>query len=472
MRRTKIVCTLGPNCQDEQTLEKMIRNGMNVARLNFSHQEHSFHKQNIETLKSIRNRLQIPLAIMLDTKGPEIRTGKIKDGTVLEAGSKFILTAKQLIGDSKICSVSLPSLYKNLASGDKILIDDGKIMLSVSEISDTDIICTVITGGMLGSTRGINIPSVDIDMPFLSEKDCDDLLFGIENDIDIVAASFVRSAEDVRVMRDFLWKNGGESIKIIAKIESQSGIENFEKILAAADGIMVARGDMGVELPYELLPGIQKRLISQSFRSGKTVITATQMLESMIDNSTPTRAEISDVANAVFDSSSAVMLSGETAIGIDPPKVVSVMSKICERAETDAFKMNMYKNLGSYIEQTSRTNAICDATTAAAADINADAIIAVTKDGETARLMSKYRPEIPIIGATNSEKTYRQLSLNWGVTPLLTETQNSTDRLFRHIVERAKSVGLLRRGNRAVITAGMPLGVSGSTNTLKIITVE
>lgn len=472
MRKTKIICTLGPACRDEETLTKMIESGMNVARLNMSHQSHEFHGENIATLKRLRKKLQVPLAIMLDTKGPEIRTGTVEGGAVmLEAGNDFTLTTADTVGNERCCQVSCVRLPACLSIGDKVLLDDGKIVLTVEKIEGADIRCKIEVGGKLGNTRGVNIPGRDIDMPFLSDRDKSDLLFGIEQGVDLIAASFVRTASDVAEMREFLDIHGGNDIRIIAKIENSSGIDNSDAILGIADGIMVARGDMGVEIPFERLPGIQKRLIRHCVRSGKPAVTATQMLESMIESSSPTRAEISDVANAVFDSTSAVMLSGETAIGRDPAHVVAVMASICERAEHDVFSVDGYHAPRGLEEIHSGTDAVCDAAALAASHIGAKAIIAVTLNGDTARLMSKYRPRVSIIGATDSLKTYNQLAASWGVTPLLTEPQTDTDSLFSHVAERAVETGLLQHGDTAVITAGAPVGISGKTNLLKITEV-
>mgnify|MGYP003292392841 CR=1 FL=1 len=359
--------------------------------------------------------------------------------------------------------------YTQLFMTLKNLIDDGKIELSVLEIKGTEIKCLVVNGGKLGNTRGVNIPDVHINMPFISEKDADDLKFGVEQGIDLVAASFVRSKQDILDMRSFLDSVGGKEVKIIAKIENRFGIEYFDDILSVSDGIMVARGDMGVEVPFEKLPAIQKKLIKKCFLNGKMAITATQMLESMIENASPTRAEISDVANAVFDSTSAVMLSGETAIGKNPAAVVGVMAKICETAEKDAFKLGVYDRLGQPGEHGSFTDAICSAANVAANAVGADAVIAVTGSGDTARNMSKYRPSVNIIGATYNVKSYHQLSVNWGVIPLLTERQAGTDELFSHAVSKAMQNGLIRKGDRTVITAGSPVGINGKTNTLKIV---
>lgn len=472
MRKTKIICTLGPACRDKNTLTKMVESGMNVARLNFSHQDHKFHEENIRTLKEIRKELAVPLALLLDTKGPEIRTGMLEKGFAeLKEGEYFTLTARQISGDESGCSVSCRELPQYLKNGDKVLIDDGKIALCVKELTDTDIKCLITSGGTLGNTRGINIPDVQIDTPFLSEKDRTDISFGVECGINIIAASFVRTADDIMSLRAFLSKCGGEDIKIIAKIESRQGIENFDSILAVSDGIMIARGDMGVEIPFEELPGIQKKLIAKCYLAGKPAVTATQMLESMIENPNPTRAEISDVANAVFDSSSAVMLSGETAIGKDPAAVVAAMAKICETAENEALELGVYGRLGSPAAIGGDTDAVCEAAAVAAAKLDADAIIAVTKNGGTAKAVAKYRPRATLIGATDNIKVFHQLSLNWGVKPVLTEPQPNTDALFSHATEAAMRAGFLCPGGKAVITAGSPVGVSGTTNTLKIVRV-
>lgn len=473
MRKTKIICTLGPACDSEPVLRKMLQNGMNIARLNFSHQDLSYHADNIAMIKKLRSELNIPVAILLDTKGPEIRIGRFKNGSVtLNSGDKFTLTTRDCEGDETMVQVNCAILPQQVKAGDLLLLDDGLITLEVDSSTDTDILTTVKVGGEISGNKGVNVPGTHIDLPFLSEKDKQDLLFGIEQDVDFIAASFTRSADDITEMRNFVNYNGGHDIRIIAKIENSEGIDNFDEILSVADGIMVARGDMGVEVDYEMVPGIQKRLIKQCYRSGKMVITATQMLESMIHSLNPTRAEISDVANAVFDGTSAVMLSGESAVGINPPRVVKVMADIALQAERDAFSMHTFDRFSTSTDTDDITGAICDATCRAALDLNATAIIAVTKNGETARLMSKYRPNIPVIGATPSEKTYHQLSLSWGVTPVLARYQATSDELFRHAVDCAKMVGLVKKGDRVVITAGIPLGISGTTNTLRVQIVE
>ncbi|MBQ6569880.1 MAG: pyruvate kinase, partial [Clostridia bacterium] len=464
MKKTKIVCTLGPACADEAVLEQMLKNGMNVARINFSHGTHEQHKETIERFRRVRDRLHMPAAIMLDTKGPEIRIKDFENGKVtLEAGSKFILTADDVIGNEDRVSITYGALCKQVEPGNKILADDGKIEFEVDSCTDNEIVCTVLAGGVLSNKKSINVPYVHLDMEYLSEADKADIIFGIENDVDFIAASFVRSKEDVIALRKFINYHGGRNICIISKIENTEGIDNFDEILEHSDGIMVARGDLGVEVDYERLPGIQKKFIKKCYQSGKMIITATQMLESMINSPTPTRAEITDVANAVFDGTSAIMLSGETAVGKYSAKTVQVMAKIAEQAERDAFEMGAYKGMWHDNDVTDTTNAICDATCTTACDLNASAIIAVTKSGYTARRMSKFRPEKPIIATTPVLKTYHQLSLSWGVYPVLALNQDNTDELFMHAIECAKMIDMVSEGDRVVITAGVPLGVTGTT---------
>lgn len=469
MRRTKIVCTIGPASNSQEVLTKMIAAGMNVARLNFSHGTHEYHGEAIKLIKLSREKAGVPLAILLDTKGPEIRLGTFENKTAeIFDGDEFVLTSREVVGSNKCVSVSIKALPSQLKAGNRVLINDGAIELHVRECTDTDIICTVIHGGILSDRKGVNIPSVHIDMPYLSEQDKSDLLFGIESGVDFVAASFVRSKEDMIALRNFVNFNGGHDIRLIAKIENLEGIDNFEEILEHSDGIMVARGDMGVEVEYEKLPGLQKRFIKSCYRAGKMVITATQMLESMISSSTPTRAEITDVANAVFDGTSAVMLSGETAMGSYPVLAVKVMAKIAEQAENDAFLSNAYKHIGYETDFTDMTNAVCDAACTMARDIEAKVIIAPTKYGQTARRMSKFRPMQPVIAATYLEKTYHQLALSWGVYPVMARYQENERELFRHAVDCAKMINAVSDGDKVVIAAGIPLGQSGSTNTLKV----
>lgn len=469
MRKTKIVCTIGPSCCSEEMIEKMIFAGMNVARLNFSHGDHDYHKDNIETVKKVRKRLNSPVALMLDTKGPEIRVKTFKNGRVtLKDGDIFTLRSNDVEGNEKEVSVTYAKLPSQLTEGTKILLDDGKIELCVVKAGEDFAECKVVCGGVLSDKKGINLPNVPISMPYLSERDKSDILFGIENDVDFVAASFVRNKDDVIALRKFINYNGGHSIKIVSKIENSEGISNFDEILEASDGIMVARGDLGVEIEYELLPGIQKRFIKQCYKSGKMVITATQMLDSMMSYPTPTRAEITDVANAVFDGTSAVMLSGETAAGKYPITAVKVMAKIVEQAEKDAFGMNVYDGVDYDLDTSDITNAVCDAACTTARDIKAQAIVALSKYGQTARRMSKFRPAQPIIAPTPVEKTFNQLSLSWGVYPVLSRFQKTSDELFCHAIDCAKQIDMVSVGDRVVIIAGIPLDTPGNTNIMKV----
>ena len=474
MRRTKIVCTLGPASDNAAMLKKLIACGMNVARLNFSHGTHESHQKVIDTFKRVRKESDQPIALMLDTKGPEIRVKTFRDNQkpVLKENAEFVLTTRDIEGDEHQVSVTYAGLPNELVPGNRVLIDDGRICLEVLSTTDTDITCRVLVGGEISSRKGINIPYAHLEMPYLSEQDKADLMFGVENDVDFVAASFVRCKQDVIDLRKFLDYHGGHAIKIISKIENIEGINNFDDILAYSDGIMVARGDMGVEVEYERLPGIQKKFIKRCYKAGKMVITATQMLESMIHNNTPTRAEITDVANAVFDGTSAVMLSGETAMGDHPDLVVKVMSKIVCRAETDYFDMQMQDD-GPYVMDTKdKTNAICDAACTTARDLNAKAIIAVTKSGETARRVSKFRPAEAIVAATPEIKTFHQLSLSWGVLPVLALNQDNEEKLFMHAVDCAKQTDIVSSGDTVVITAGLPLNTPGTTNLLKVETIR
>jgi len=469
MRRTKIVCTLGPACNNEQTIAQMLKNGMNVARLNFSHGTHEYHKANIEMFRKVRDELKIPAAIMLDTKGPEIRVGNFKNGPVqLKDGDRFTFTTREVEGDEKEVSISYTELPRQLSTGNRILVDDGKVLLQVLSVTDTDIVCEVINGGTISNHKGVNVPNVHLDFPHLSEQDEADLRFGVEQNVDFIAASFVRSKEDVIGIRNCLDYYGGYDIKIISKIENIEGVEHFDEILEYSDGIMVARGDMGVEIEYEKLPGLQKKFIKKCYQAGKMVITATQMLESMIHSNTPTRAEITDVANAVFDGTSAIMLSGETAAGEHPARVVEVMSKIAEQAEQDAFEMDVYRGVQYVNDTNDTTNAICDAACTTAKDVGATAVIAVTMSGYTARRMSKFRPRQLIIAATPNEKTFHQLSLSWGVYPVVALYQPDANVLFDHAVACAKRYGLIAENDRVVIAAG----AQGVTDVLKVQTVK
>ena len=469
MRKTKIVCTLGPACLKEDVLEEMLKNGMNIARFNFSHGTHEYHKNAIEMFRRVRDRMNLPAAVMLDTKGPEIRLKDFEGGKVtLHRGDEFTLTIDDRMGDATGASISYPDLPRQLSSGIRILLDDGRVAMTVLDATEKEIRCRVDVGGVLSNHKSINIPNFHIDMPYINKNDEADLIFGIEQDVDFIAASFVRCKEDVIGLRKFLDYHGGHSIKIISKIENIEGVNNFDEILKHSDGIMVARGDMGVEVAFERLPGIQKRFIRRCYQSGKMVITATQMLESMIHSSTPTRAEITDVANAVFDGTSAVMLSGETAAGDHPALVVKVMAQIAHQAETDAFEMDMYQGIKYESDTADVTNAICDAAATTARDVGAKVIIAVTRSGLTARRVSKFRPAQMIVAATPVLKTFHQLSLSWGVVPVLALNQNSTDDLFIHAIDCAKQIDIVSHGDKAVITAGVPLNVEGTTNLLKV----
>lgn len=472
MRKTKIVCTLGPVSENEQMIEKLFKAGMNVARLNFSHGTHSAHKKTIEMFRRVRDRLGLPAAILLDTKGPEIRTCLVENGEAeLIEGNNFKFVTDDVLGNADFVSITYPGLNKLVTAGDIIKVDDGSIILSVKAVTETEIDCTVLVGGTLKDRKSINVPGVHLDMPYLSDKDKADILFGIENDVDYIAASFVRTPQDVIDLRNFINYHGGHKIKIIAKIENSEGVDNFDAILAESNGIMVARGDMGVEVDYEKLPGLQKRFIKSCYGAGKIVITATQMLESMIHSYNPTRAEITDVANAVFDGTSAVMLSGETAVGDHPERVVEVMSNIITQAETDAIRMNVFKE-NHFMRENDIANAICDAACTTARDLNAQAIVTVTKSGHTARRLSKFRPHETIVAATPEIKSFHQLSLSWGILPVLALSQESEDKLFRHALDCAKQIDVVRRGDTVVILGGSPINISGNTNMLKVLVAD
>ncbi len=467
MLKTKIICTLGPASNSPEMIEKMIRAGMNVARLNFSHGTYEEHAQVIARLKAAREKLEVPLAILLDTKGPEIRLQKFDGGqAVLEAGEEFTLSTCGCSGDCHGVSITYADLPKEIGPGTAVLLDDGNIELEVVECTEDAVRCKVIAGGIIKDGKGVNVPGVHLDMPHLSEKDKSDLIFGIEQDVDLVAASFIRSKEDVIGMRKFLDYNGGHDIRIISKIENLEGVENFSEILSYSDGIMVARGDMGVEVAFERLPGLQKRFIKECYQSGKMVITATQMLESMISHPNPTRAEISDVANAVFDGTSAIMLSGETAVGQYPLRAVRAMARIAKQAEKDASVMGAYDQMHYDIDVNDFTNAVCDAACIMAKDIQAAAIVTLTNSGRSARRMSKFRPMQPVVAATPRVKTFHQLALSWGVYPVLSRIQETQEQLFQHAIDCAKQIDIVSEGDRVVICAGVPVG--GTTNTLKV----
>ncbi len=476
MKATKIVCTLGPASADKEIMKKMLAAGMNVARLNCSHGSHEEHKEKIVTFRKAAEEIGVPPAVLLDTKGPEVRLGTFPDGKVtLEKGQKFTLhTAVEVSGTKEGVSISYQGLGDQVSSGNIILIDDGKIEMVVDEVSGGDIICTVKTAGTVSTKKGVNVPEIHLDMDFLSEKDKADILFGIEQDVDYIAASFVRTVEDVHDLRSFLKENGGDNIMIISKIENTEGISNFDAILEASDGIMIARGDMGVEVDYAILPGVQKTIIEKCSKRGKPVITATQMLESMISEPTPTRAEITDVANAVFDGTSAVMLSGESAAGQYPVEAVEAMSRIVTQAEEDLLASSRRVSVEDLYSQTiehghaDTSTAIGHAACQAARDVGAKALIAITKSGYTARVMAKFHPGQPIVAATPSESAGRKMALIWGVYPVITKSETDFEKLLESAVCGAENLGFLKKGDRVVISAGLPLNVSGNTNIVRI----
>ena len=468
MRKTKIICTLGPSTDDDEVLKKLMLEGMNVARFNFSHGDHAQHKRNKERVERFRKELGLPVATLLDTKGPEIRVCDFEYGKVeLKAGQKFILTTEDIMGNEKRVSITYKNLIHDVKVGNIILIDDGLINMVIEEITDKDIICRVENGGPVSNHKGVNVPRVNLTMPYISEADRADIIFGIENDFDFIAASFVRTADDVLEIRKVLDEHGCDNINIISKIENMQGVENIDEIIRVSDGIMVARGDMGVEIPLEDVPVIQKMIIKKVYNADKQVITATQMLDSMMKNPRPTRAEATDVANAIYDGTSAIMLSGETAAGKYPVEALHTMIKIAERAEQDIDYTKRFYNRES-IENPDITSAISHATCTTAIDLNAAAIVTVTKSGKTARMISKYRPNCPIIGCTPIEKVSRQLNLSWGVHPLVIAEETNTDDLFEHSVDAAKAAGFVKNGEVTVITAGVPLGITGTTNLIKV----
>ncbi len=467
MRKTKIICTLGPSTEDEEVLRKLILAGMDAARINMSHGTHEEHKAKIDKVKKLRKELDLPVAILLDTKGPEIRTGNFPEKVILEEGQTFVLSTEPRDGDKTGCSITFKGLPSDVKIGTKILIDDGLIEMEVKEKTDTDITCIVNNGGAVSSHKGINVPDITLSLPFLSEADKNDLLFGIEQDVDFVAASFTRSAEDINEMAAFLDENGGADIRIIAKIENKDGVNNIDDIVRVSDGIMVARGDLGVEIPLAEIPTLQKMLIRKTRNSDKPVITATQMLDSMMKNPRPTRAETTDVANAIYDGTSVIMLSGETAAGAYPVEAVKTMANIAVETEKNIDYIDRFNKL-DINERPDVTSAISHATCTTAHDLGATAIITVSKSGSTSRMLSKYRPACPIIGGTPDEKVWRQMNMSWGVCPVMIEEKDNTDELIDHVTETAKQKGLLKNGDLVVLTAGIPLGVSGTTNLMKV----
>ncbi|MDD6485161.1 MAG: pyruvate kinase [Clostridiales bacterium] len=468
MRRTKIVCTMGPATDNESVLKELMLAGMDVARLNFSHGTHEEALERINKIKKVREEVKKPVAILLDTKGPEIRTKTFKGGKAeLKEGQKFNLYTDDVEGDENGVSITYPDLPKDVKTGSKILIDDGLIELEVVSIKSAEINCVVKNGGTVSDRKGINVPNVSLSMPYMSDKDREDILFGIEQDVDFIAASFVRTGADVLEIQNLLEKNGGKDINIIAKIENAEGVENIDEIIKLSKGIMVARGDMGVEIDMQDLPVIQKQLIKKTYRAGKCVITATQMLDSMIRNPRPTRAETTDVANAIYDGTSAIMLSGETAIGKYPIETVKTMALIAERTERDIDYVKRLEK-ADFASKMDVTNAIGHATCTTAHDLGASAIIALTVSGGTARQLSKFRPACPIIAPTISAKARRQLSLSWGVVPVDSDERSNSDELFEHAVTKAQETGIVKNSDLVVITGGVPVGVAGTTNIMKV----
>jgi pyruvate kinase len=467
MRKTKIICTIGPASENMETVIQMIAAGMNVARLNFSHGTHEEHRQRIIMLRNAARACNQPIAIMLDTRGPEIRTGKLKNGKVrLEGGQRFVLTTRELVGDKNEVMINYPHLPEEVKKGTTILLSDGLINLQVEETNSTDIVCRVINGGELGERKGVNVPGVRIALPFLSDKDVQDINFGIENEVDFIAASFVRSADDVLDIRRIMEQKGAD-IDIIAKIESQEGVDNLDEIIRVADGVMVARGDLGVEIPVEEVPLVQKIIIDNCSQVGKMVIIATQMLDSMINNPRPTRAEVSDVANAIFDGADAIMLSGESAAGKYPVEVVQTMARIAARTEKALPYQDILRQKRPQ-SAPSVTDAISYATCTTAMNLGASAIITATRTGFTAKMAAKYRPRCKIIAATHESRIMNKLALVWGVQPVLIQEIEGTDDLLAASIKTALENGYINNGDLVVLTAGIPAGKAGGTNMLKV----
>ena len=466
-KKTKIVCTLGPASQSEETLTKLIENGLNVCRFNFSHGSHEEHKERMDIVKKVRDELKKPVAILLDTKGPEIRTGNFADPEVfLEEGSKFIITMADVIGNKEMCTVSYKGLAEDVVEGDTILIDDGLVGLKVENVVGEEIHCVVENSGIVKNHKGVNVPGVKINLPALTPKDISDIEFGITQGIDFIAASFVRKASDVLAIREVLENNNATDIQIISKIENQEGVDNLDEILQVSDGLMVARGDLGVEIPTEDIPIVQKQMIKKCNALGKPVITATQMLDSMIRNPRPTRAEVTDVANAIYDGTDAIMLSGETAAGKYPVEAVKVMAAIAKRIEETLDYDTILRSKG--LNNTNVTDAISYATCTTAKSLTASGIVTSTSSGYTARMVSKFRPKTPIIAATPNERTSRLLSLSWGVYTVMCEQAENTDDLIDNSIEASKNEGYIHEGELVVITTGVPTGVSGTTNLIKV----
>ncbi len=471
MRKTKIVCTIGPACESEEGLRQMMLAGMDVARFNFSHGTQQEQKEKLQRVLKVREELGLSVATMMDTKGPEIRLRDFEGGRAeLVAGSKFILTTEEMLGTAEKAAISYKNLKDDISVGTTILIDDGLIELQVEEISGEEILCNVVNGGFVSNHKGVNVPGVVLSMPYISQVDMEDILFGIEMGYEFIAASFARSKEDILELRKIL-KDHGSDMKIIAKIENMQGIRNMEEILEVSDGVMVARGDMGVEIALEEVPVLQKKMIKMANNQGKHVITATQMLESMIRNPRPTRAEATDIANAIYDGTTAIMLSGESAAGKYPVEAVKTMARIAESAEKDIDYHSRMRRTGNG-DKADITDAIAYATCSAAMDLDAAAIITVTMSGHTAEAISKFKPGCPVIGCTVRKWVCSQLNLLWGVKPLLIKQESSTDELFAEAVAEAQRAGFVKSGDVVVITAGVPLGVAGTTNMIHVAEVH
>ncbi|WP_337538906.1 pyruvate kinase [Suilimivivens sp.] len=470
MRKTKIICTIGPASESEERLRELMLAGMNVARFNFSHGSHEEHKAKFDRVIKVSSELKLPVATLLDTKGPEIRLKDIEGGkTELVSGQKFILTTEEILGNNEKVTITYKGLKDDINVGTTILIDDGLIEMVVDEINETDIICSVVNGGPISNHKGVNIPGAALSMPYISDVDRSDIMFGCDMDFDFLAASFVRCKEDILEVRKIIEEHGSH-MKIIAKIENMQGIRNLDEILEAADGIMVARGDMGVEIPMEEVPIVQKQMIKKAEALGKHVITATQMLESMIKNPRPTRAEATDIANAIYDGTTAIMLSGESAAGLYPVEAVKTMAKIAERTEED-IDYNSRLRRRKDIDDIDTTTAISHATCTTAMDLKAAAIVTVTISGFTAGMIARYKPSCPIIACSVSPRTCRQLNLAWGVTPIWIARESTAEDLFDEAVHAVEKEGYIKKGDKVVLTAGVPLGVSGRTNMIRVVEV-
>ena len=471
MRKTKIICTIGPASESEEILTRMCRSGMNVARLNFSHGTHEEHQKKFDLIKSVREKLELPIAIMLDTKGPEYRIGTFENKKVmLEEGNEFTFTTDDIVGDETRVSVSYKRLIEDLNIGDRILLNNGLVIFEVLRLEGTNAVCRVVVGGELSDRKSMNFPNKTMTQEYLSEADKSDILFGIQNDIDFVAASFISCEADIRAVRDFLDENGGQKIDVIAKIENRAGVDNIDEICKVADGVMVARGDLGVEIPFVEVPAIQKHLIKKCRLLGKRVITATEMLESMIYNPRPTRAEISDVANAVYDGSSAVMLSGETAVGEHPAEAVRYMAEIAEFTENRIDYTDRFHRSSFTIK--SNADAVSHATCAMAIDVNAKCIVVNSVSGLTARMVSRFRCPVDIIGLTTSEKAWRKLNMSWGVLPVMAEEFESNEVMFYNALRQAKQTLRLTPGDNVVMTGGLIGGPRGNTNMIRLEVVK